>query len=181
MQPTPPPPKKSTTLLRTLLLLPLVLVLLFEEWGWEPLARCFKALAGLPLWGAMERRIASLPPWAALLAFAVPVLALVPIKLLALYLLGNGHLAMGLGLVIGAKITGTAFAARLFQLTEPALMRMHWFARLYTPWKIWKNRLLTQVRNSAPWRRIKALKARYKTWAAQRWMAVKERFSSRAD
>ena len=184
MQPTPPPPPKKSTakrLLRTLLLLPLVLVLLFEEWGWEPLARCFKALAGLPLWGAMERRIASLPPWAALLAFAVPVLALVPIKLLALYLLGNGHLAMGLGLVIGAKITGTAFAARLFQLTEPALMRMHWFARLYTPWKIWKNRLLTQVRNSAPWRRIKALKARYKTWAAQRWMAVKARFSSRAD
>lgn len=183
MQPKSPPPKKSASkrLLRTLLLLPLVLVLLFEEWGWEPLARGFNALARLPLWGAMERRITSLPPWAALLAFALPVLALVPIKLLALYLIGNGDLAIGLGLVIGAKITGTALLARLFQLTEPALMRMHWFARLYTPWKIWKNRMLRQVRSSAPWRRIKALTARYKTWAAQRWMAVKERFSSSAD
>ena len=183
MQPTPPPPKKSAGigLLRKLLLLPLVLLLLFEEWGWEPLARGFKALARLPLWGAMERRIASLPPWAALLAFAVPVLALVPIKLLALYLLGNGHLVMGFGLLICAKIAGTAFAARLFQLTQPALMRMRWFARLYTPWKIWKNRILGQVRNSAPWQSIIALTARYKTWATQRWMAVKARFSSSAD
>jgi len=183
MQPNLPPKNKLIIqqLLRKLFLVPVVLVLLFEEWGWEPLARCFNALARLPLWGGMERRIASLPPWAALLAFAVPLLALVPIKLLALYLLGNGHLVMGLGLVMGAKITGTAFAARLFQLTEPALMRLRWFARLYTPWKIWKDRMLEQVRNSAPWRRIKALKARCKTAAAQLWLTLKARFSSSID
>lgn len=180
MQPNLPPKNRSIIqkLLRKLFLVPVVLILLFEEWGWEPLARCFNALARLPLWGAMERRIASLPPWAALLAFAVPILALVPVKLLALYLMGNGHLVMGLGLVMGAKITGTAFAARLFQLTEPALMRLHWFARLYTPWKLWKDRLLGQVRNFAPWRRIKALKSRCKTAVAQLWLTLKAQFSS---
>jgi len=184
MQPAPPPPRAKSTfrkLLRGLLLLPVLVVLLFEEWGWEPLARCFKALAKLPLWAAIERRVANLPPWAALMVFALPVLALVPIKLLALYLVGNGHLVLGLGLVVGTKITGTAVAARLFQLTEPALMRLHWFARLYTPWKLWKDKLLAQVRNSAPWRHIRVLKARCKKAAMQSWQALKTRFSSRID
>ena len=183
MKPGPAPPAKSTLqkLLRTLLLLPVIVVLLFEEWGWEPLARCFKALAKLPLWSAVERRIENLPPWAALMVFAIPVLALIPIKLLALYLMGNGFLALGVGLVIAAKITGTALAARLFQLTEPALMRLHWFARLYVPWKIWKDRILEQVRNSELWRRIKALKAHCKATATRSWQVLKTRVSNYVD
>ena len=38
----------------------LAVVLLFEEWGWEPLARAFARLARLPLWGLVERKIAGL-------------------------------------------------------------------------------------------------------------------------
>ena len=180
MKPGPPHPAKSILqkLLRKLLLLPVIVVLLFEEWGWEPLARCFNALARLPLWNAVERRIENLPPWAALLAFAIPVLALIPIKLLALYLMGNGFLALGVGLVIAAKITGTALAARLFQLTEPALMRLHWFARVYVPWKVWKDHMLEQVRNSELWQRIKALKVRCKAAATRNWQALKTRVSN---
>ncbi|MGH8859510.1 MAG: hypothetical protein ACREXG_16010 [Polaromonas sp.] len=109
-------------ILRALLLAPLALFVLFEEWGWEPLAASFAVLGRLPLWGRLERLIARLPPWAALIAFGGPVVALVPIKLLALYLFGKGHVVLGLGLVVAAKITGTALAARLFQLTQPALM-----------------------------------------------------------
>ncbi|MEO7233170.1 MAG: hypothetical protein ABIW96_10935 [Polaromonas sp.] len=126
--------------------------MLFEEWGWEPLAAVFAALGRLPVWRQLERLIIRLPPWAALLAFGVPVLALIPIKLLALFLLGKGHVGMGLGLILSAKIAGTALAARLFQLTQPALMRIRWFARTYTPWKIWKDHMLRQVRSSWPWR-----------------------------
>ena len=183
MQPMPPPREKSTLrkLMRRLVLLPVLVILLFEEWGWEPLARCFNALAKLPVWGAVERRISTLSPWAALLAFAVPVLGLIPIKLLALYLLGNGHLVLGAGLIVGAKILGTAIAARLFQLTEPALMRLKWFARLYTPWKIWKDRVLAQVRNSAPWRYVADLKLRCKAAVQQSWLALKARFSGHSD
>lgn len=74
-------------------------------------------LAGLA--SAQERLVVRLPPWAALLAFGVPVLALIPIKLLAVYLLGQGHLATGVGLILLAKLGGTALATRLFQLTQP--------------------------------------------------------------
>jgi hypothetical protein len=154
-------------ILRNILLAPVLLVLLFEEWGWEPLAKAFARLAKLPLWSRLEGAVKSLPPWAALLAFGVPVLTLLPIKLLALYLFAQGHVVTGLTLVIAAKVTGTAIAARLFQLTEPALMQLTWFARIYTPWKAWKDRLLSQVRQSGLWRTVRKLKAHIrKLWAA---------------
>ena len=44
----------------------LALIVLFEEWGWEPLARLMAQLAQLPLIGWLERRIARLPPALAL-------------------------------------------------------------------------------------------------------------------
>ena len=147
-------------ILRNLLLAPVLLVLLFEEWGWEPLARFFARLAKLPLWARLESIVKNLPPWAALLAFGIPVLTLVPVKLLALFLFSQGHMASGLMLVIAAKVTGTAIAARLFQLTEPALMRLPWFARIYTPWKAWKDRVLLQVRQSALWRAVRSARLR---------------------
>ena len=156
------------TILRNVLLAPVLLVLLFEEWGWEPLARVFARLAKLPLWAKLEGVVTRLPPWAALLVFSVPVVTLVPIKLLALYLFAQGHAAVGVALVIAAKITGTAVAARLFQLTEPALMRLAWFASLYTPYKRWKNRVLARVRESALWRAVRRILARVRSvWFAR--------------
>jgi hypothetical protein len=163
--------------LRALALTPVVLILLFEEWGWVPLARAFSALARLPVWGNIERFIARLPPWAALLAFGVPVVTLVPVKLLALYMFGKGHIALGLGLVIAAKITGTALAARLFQLTQPALMQLRWFARLYTPWKSWKDRMLAKVRASFPWRMARIFKRRAKASGRRIWANCKALFT----
>jgi len=147
-------------ILRSVLLAPVALLLLFEEWGWKPLAAGFAALGRLPVWRRLESQIAGLSPWAALLAFGIPVLALVPVKLMALYLIGQGHIALGVALVLLAKLAGTALAARLFQLTQPALMRLKWFARIYTPFKRWKDRMLRQVRASKPWRAGRKLKRR---------------------
>lgn len=153
--------------IRRLLLAPLVLVLLFEEWGWTPLARAFARLARLPLWARLESAIKHLPPWAALLVFGVPVASLVPVKLLAIYLFAQGHAVAGLTLVIAAKVLGTAMAARLFELTEPALMRLPWFARIYLPFKKWKNQLLAQVRQSALWRVVRLAKVQVrKFWSS---------------
>ena len=159
--------------LKGLLFAPLALFLLFEEWGWARLAASFAALGRLPVWRQLERLVISLPPWAAVLAFGIPVLLLIPLKLFALYLLGNGHLGFGLGLVVSAKIAGTALAARLFQLTEPALMQLGWFARAYTPWKIWKDKILRQVRASWPWRRGRRMKHRLKIIKSRLWSAIK--------
>lgn len=130
----------------------LALVLIFEEWGWEPLARLMERLAKLPLWARMEAFIARLPPYGALVVFFVPALLLLPVKLLALYWISRGHAVLGVAVVLAAKMLGTAAVARLFALTQPALMRLTWFARLYGRWKLWKDALIARVKNSPVWR-----------------------------
>ena len=143
----------------------IALVLVFEEWGWEQLSAVMGRLARLPLWAWMEQRIRAVPPWGAIVLFAVPALALLPVKLLALFLIGGGHPVLGMMVLLGAKLVGTALLARLFTLTQPALMRLPWFARLYTRWSLWKERVLTQVRASWAWRWGRVVKRR----VAQRW------------
>ena len=142
------------------------LVLLFEEWGWEPLAALLRKLSRLPVFAWIERRIAQLPPWGAVAAFGAPALALLPIKLLALFLIGRGHAMLGVAVLIGAKLVGTALLAWLFTLTQPALMQLSWFAYWYPRWKAWKDRLFAQVRASAMWRAAKEFKDRVRaSWA----------------
>ena len=144
-------------------------LLLFEEWGWAPLAAAFARLASLPLWAWLERKISQLPPVGALLVFGVPMLTLLPVKLLALYLFGKGQTTVGLVLLLAAKIGGTAVMARLFQLTQPALMQLHWFALWYPRWISWKESVLAEVRRSAAWRAGQRLKYRVKAW----WVDVR--------
>jgi len=151
-------------LLRAVFFVPITLILLFEEWGWEPLSRLFAHLAKLPVWAWAEGKIARLPPWAALLAFAVPALALLPVKLLALYLFGKGQATLGLVLLVAAKLLGTAILARLFQLTQPALMQLKWFVHWYPRWKTWKDAWLDRVRQSATWRAARRLKEIVQGW-----------------
>jgi hypothetical protein len=159
-------------LLRQLPTALVALVLLFEEWGWEPLAALLGRLGRLPGLRWLERQIAALPPWAAMAAFALPALALFPVKLLALFLLGQGHALLGVVVLVAAKILGTAVLARLFTLTQPALMRLAWFARWYPRWKNWKDGVMAQVRASALWRLVTGLR----TAAARQWASVRARY-----
>lgn len=152
--------------LRWLARLLLALLILFEEWGWEPLRRAMAALARrLPLRG-LERRLAALPPYGALLVLVLPSLLILPIKLLALWLITQGKALLGLLVILGAKLGGTALLAWLFQLIQPALLRLAWFAllrlawfaRLYWRWSAWKAELLAWMRASAAWRAARRIK-----------------------
>ncbi|MFM2120185.1 MAG: hypothetical protein RL722_1653, partial [Pseudomonadota bacterium] len=137
----------------------LALVLLFEEWGWGPLQRAMAWLGRLPVLRQIEAWIARLPPYGALALFLLPSVSLLPIKLLALWLIGQGHAGLGLSVIVAAKLAGTAILARLFALTQPALMRLAWFARLFTRWMAFKDALLARARASAAWRAAVALRA----------------------
>jgi hypothetical protein len=95
------------------------------------------------------------------MVFFVPALMLLPIKLLALYWISRGHALLGLMVVLAAKMMGTAAVARLFALTQPALMRLDWFARLYGRWKPWKDALIAQLKASATWRAMSATVHRF--------------------
>jgi hypothetical protein len=156
-------------LLRALLQWPLALIILFEEWGWEPLQRLLALLARLPIVAWVERRISALPPYGALAVFAVPTVMLFPVKLLALWVIGQGRYALGTVVILVAKVVGTAIVARLFTLTRPALLTLPWFARPYARWVKWKNALLEQVRASWVWRSARVLKRKLRRDLA-RWL-----------
>ncbi|HSV47240.1 MAG TPA: hypothetical protein VLJ58_15735 [Ramlibacter sp.] len=136
----------------------LALLILFEEWGWEPLQRGLAWIGRRPGLRWIEGRIRVLPPYGALAILLLPSLLLIPVKLLALWLLGQGQVMLGTSVIVAAKIVGTALVARLFTLTQATLMQLPWFARLYARWHAWKQALLDHVRASWPWRAARAFK-----------------------
>jgi hypothetical protein len=155
--------------LRALFTWAAALLILFEEWGWEPLARAVAVVARLPLFAWLERKIAALPPYAALVVFFVPALALLPIKVLALYWISLGYRWLGVATIVVAKIVGTAIVARLFQLTQASLMKLAWFAALYFRWARWKAAIVARVRGSAAWQAATRAIAQAKAQLKQRW------------
>ena len=155
------------------LLLPLkwllALWLLFEEWGWVPLQALLARMGRWPGLRWLEGAIRQLPPYAALALLCVPAVLLLPVKLLALWAVGQGHVITGLVVIGLAKVAGTALLARLFTLTQPRLMTLPWFVRLYTRWTDWKTRLLEWVRSSAMWRSAQTFKVVCKRLWRRRW------------
>jgi hypothetical protein len=159
----------------------LALILLFEEWGWRPLAAALAWFARFKLWARAELFIAGLPPYGALAALALPTSVLFPLKLLSIYLLSNGQIfAAGL-LFVGAKIASTALIARLFLLTKPALMQIAWFAAVYNWIMPWKDALFEQIRQSWAWRYGRMVKTRVRLETKQAWLRLKPTLSQLAD
>jgi hypothetical protein len=136
------------------------LIIVFEEWGWRALADLLGRLARYHLWARLELGIARLPPYLALLAFAVPTLLLLPLKFLALFLIAQGQLLLATVLFLAAKVVATALIARLFELTQPALMQIGWFAWAHDAIMPWKEALTERLRASWPWRIARAWKER---------------------
>jgi hypothetical protein len=110
-----------------LLLLAFLWVLLEETlWRW---ARAIGGLiARIPVFAALEGLILRMDARIVLLLFGIPIAALLPVKLAALWLFGTGHWLLGAGLLLLAKTVGTAFSARLYVAAEPKLMTIPAFA-----------------------------------------------------
>lgn len=143
----------------------LALIILFEEWGWVPLQQLLARIGRWPGLRWIERWVRSLPPWAAVALFALPTLALLPVKLIALWAMGHGHVVLGMLVIVLAKGVGTAVVARLFTLTQPALMRLRWFAWTYTLGMHAKRAVLARARATWTWRAARVVRRRWR----QRW------------
>lgn len=136
------------------------LIVLFEEWGWEPLSDLLARVARFGPVAVVERWIAALPPYAALLVFALPTAVLLPLKFVAVWLLSNGQYWTATALFAGAKIVSTALIARIFILTKPQLMQIGWFKRFYDWLVPWKDALYAEIRESWVWRYGRMVKSR---------------------
>jgi hypothetical protein len=152
--------------LRAVLLALAAVWFFLEEFGWHPLAAWLRRFALWPPWARLEGRIAAAPPRLALALFLLPAALLLPVKVLALALISDGHTISGLAVILAAKLVGTAVGGWLFLLTRPQLMRLPRFARAMAWWR----RLRWQVRKaltaSAAWRALRL--------SLQRWRRHRE-------
>lgn len=157
----------------------LALVILFEEWGWEPLRRAFALIARLPVIRQFEALLRRLPPRWAVVVLVLPSLLILPVKLAAVWLVAEGHALLGVVVIVAAKLFGTALLAWLFQLIQPALMQLAWFAQLYGRWTGWKAELLAWVRASVVWRAARAFRLRWSRRWRRAFAAVRRSFDGR--
>ena len=164
------------------------LILIFEEWGWKPLSDALARLARFRVWARIEQWIALLPPYGALAVFALPTLIVLPLKLISIWLLANGFYFTAGAIFLGAKVASTAFIARIFLLTKPALMRIAWFANGYNWLMPWKDAIFARIRSSFTWRYGRMLKngarletkqayARWRPWLVTQWQVWAPRLS----
>jgi len=155
--------------LSTVLQLLFALIIVFEEWGWRPLSELLGRLARWRPWAQLEYGIARLPPYAALVVFVLPSTLLLPLKLLAVFLIAKGQVILAGILFAAAKVIATALVARLFILTQPALMQIGWFAWAYERFIPWKDALVEWVHASWPWRVGRVWKERARRLLAAQW------------
>jgi len=131
-------------MLRRYLLRPLWVLLavlfLIEAWLWDHLQPLVARLVALiPLEGlkrAIARLVASLPPWAVLFVFAIPLIAMLPLKFLEVYFLAKRDWLAAALVIVFVKLVGLGITAFIFDVTRDKLMQMVWFRSVYA-WFLW--------------------------------------------
>jgi len=112
-----------------LLLLCAALVLLFEEWFWDRTADGFARLSRCNAIARAEGWARRRPRGQALALFAVPIAVVYPCKALAIVAMSAGYVSGGVAAFVLAKLLATALFARVYQLTEPAIVQYRWVRR----------------------------------------------------
>lgn len=177
--------RKSRPWVRHILTPPLMVaaavLVLFEEMAWDTLRRAAGWLARRPPLCWVDPWIAGLGPWGTLALFLIPMAGLVPVKLAAVWLMGSGHPLAGLGVLVAAKVTGTATAAHLYAIGQDKLLTIRWFAwthgkalALHTLVHDWLNRRPAWVWAVGTVRRVmQRIRTLRGGWLSRRWRAAR--------
>jgi len=131
------------------------------------LNRMMAAVSRWPPIARFERWLMSLPPWAAVLAFAMPSIIILPVKASALWFAAHHRFVLATGAVVLGKILATAILARLYRILRPTMMTLRWFAWADTKFFLWRDWAYGFVRSLPAWQRAKALVERTRLWLAE--------------
>ncbi len=104
-------------------------VLAFEEWIWNHASAFLRRVGRLPPFRRIEGWVRRRTPLQALTLYVLPVLVVLPLKGVALGVIGHGDVALGFAILFIAKVIGTAVLARVWQMTEPAITTYRWIRR----------------------------------------------------
>ncbi len=114
----------------------LAVLFLVESWLWDNVKEWLRALErrlGLERFEAwLTTVVADFSPQRTLALFAVPIIAILPLKLVALSVFAHGHFLTGVALILGAKTLALGVEAFLFDICREKLLQMDWFARFYS-------------------------------------------------
>ena len=94
---------------------------------------------------------------------------------LALLAIGHGHAAVGVAVLIAAKIGGTALVARLYTLTKPTLLSLAWFAKWHDIFIGFKDRMIARLKATTAWHQVTKLKQHISLRKQQFWAKTKQR------
>jgi hypothetical protein len=97
---------------------------------------------------SLRSRIERLPPYPSLLLLVVPTLIVECTKLAAVVVAGMGHWLEGAFVLAGAYGASAFATERLFAIVRPKLLKLPWFARL--------------------WSKVSPLRAKMREWLGQR-------------
>ena len=142
-------------------------IVFFEEVLLRYLGAAMAAFARLPAVARLERWLAGLPPWAALIAFVAPSTLVLPVKLAAVFFALQGRFGLAAASIALGKVVATALLARLYLVLRPTLVTMPWFLRTETWLFRWRDRLYAFVRALPAWRAAVAMMRRMRVWLAE--------------
>jgi len=127
-------------LLHPLLIL-LALVFLFEAWLWRHLAPIVGWVVARIPWEAFKANVAAaierLPPYPTFLVFLIPVLLLLPLKVVGFWMLAHGFWLGAVVVLSLAKVVSLGVTAFIFDLTRPKLLQLGWFRWFYEHMIVW--------------------------------------------
>lgn len=158
------------------------LLFLVEEWLLRAFARVIRWLDAMPALRWFESRLARLPAFIALAVLLVPVALLFPVKIMGLWMIGNGRFVGGCCVMLAAKLLSTAIVARIFIACRPQLMTMEWFARLHAWLLEVRDQVHRWIEEQPAWHAVRraSRRARAAVWAWSHGMSVARATSSGA-
>jgi hypothetical protein len=119
----------------------LALVFLFEAWLWRHLAPIVGWVVARIPWAAFKASIAAaierLPPYPTFLVFLIPVLLLLPLKVVGFWMLAHGFWLGAVVVLSLAKVVSLGVTAFIFDLTRPKLLQLGWFRWFYEHMIAW--------------------------------------------
>ena len=125
------------------------------------------AVARWPLIARFEAWLVTLPPWAAVLAFALPSILILPVKVAALWFAAHHRFALATVSVVLGKILATAILARLYRILRPTMMQLRWFAWADARFFAWRDWAYAFVKSLPAWQQAKVLIERTRAWLAE--------------
>ncbi len=148
-------------LVRRILSIPLtILVLIFfllEDLFLGILRPIFRLVGALSPFVALSAWLKRLPPYVALVVFAVPFILLEPVKVFSIFWIGLGHFVSGAMLLIVSYILSLLIVERMFHVTRDQLLSIAWFAwgyRLIMHVKAWA---FERLESTALWKAVRPL------------------------